>query len=220
MLNKITYHILRLFRRIYWLLNFRNDILSQDLYKIKPALEYTKIVKSNLTKNINTVLEIGCFNGRDLIDFSSTFPNISFYGVDLQKEAIYHAKKRESKCLFFSADIISTQVLNLVSKCDLILSCATLIYLDEKEIIIFFENVKKDIIFCEITSLTKKTIKKHIYIHPYAEIIKKIMPDYDHKMIFFDYESWMEKSDKNNSGVVGQEVNLDYMGCIHIVKKN
>lgn len=56
----------------------------------------SKIVEENLDK-INSVLEIGCCSGSNLIAIRKIAPNIKLCGIDINKAAIESGKKKNQE---------------------------------------------------------------------------------------------------------------------------
>lgn len=158
--------------KLFW--KYRPNINNEN----KLNNYFYEILLKHIGKNyFFKLLEYGCSNGILIGKLRKKYKNAMFYGVDISIKNINIAKKKFSnykdRIKFSRSDILDTKT----KKIDYIVSQATLIYLDNSEIIKFFNNLFnskfKKAIFLELGSNTKKMIKTHFYSHPYENILKK-----------------------------------------------
>lgn len=203
---------LRLFRKWYWRTNFRHDDLKTFVSPNYPAQLFCARMKEILSEQSATVLEIGCGNGRELLELARAFKQSKFIGVDIQEEAIDFGRLRAREQSVENIELSTGDAVDFLRssavRVDTFCVCACLIYFSEREVrelfaLLLAKRVGR-LVFCEITSRVDRTIKEHIYIHNYRRILGEILRDavYSHSEEFFAYPPW--------EGVVHQ-------GAIHIV---
>lgn len=113
--------------------------------------------------NIKSILEIGCNSGNRIIPYAQKYPNINFFGIDIDSEAIligreYCNKNGISNVHLIIGNMNKSQEFShfFPYGVDLVCSWATLIYLHPAYTSQFFENLnnltKKYFLFVEIHS--------------------------------------------------------------------
>lgn len=198
--------------------------------------DYLKIIYNNLSiKNISNkkILDLWCWTWTFLSKFSS---NNSTYWIDLSKNNIAIAKKKDTKSKYIIWDITD---FNLDTKFDLITCCFdTINHLKNKKLWKkLFENVSKHIKSSWLFIFDINTIKKFTNIN-WKSIIKQIWKDYiimettsiknkcNFKISIFSYLNWNYKLDVENITEISFEtkeiINMlnNYFKSIEIINDN
>lgn len=151
----------------------------------------SKIVEDNLDK-INSVLEIGCCSGSNLMAIRKKAPFIKLCGMDLCDSAIAYGKEQTKDIDLGVGDIKDLSAFGNKSF-DLVFTAGMLMYLDckvvtpilaellriSKKFIINLERQGKDNVFQELKTIDYKLkmfstdyIKKYKIIDPTIDIVK------------------------------------------------
>lgn len=184
---------LRCFRRQYWRVNARGE----DLNNFQPRNYPAELFWSRVNEVFEgTVVEIGCGNGRDLIQAARDFPTCHFIGIDIQGKSIATANAKASAEDLRNVRFLTGDALSLLrttsSRIDVFCACASLIYLNESELRSLFSllRVKGVRKLCEVTAEGDQLIKTHLYIHAYKRVVEQAFPGYDYRCEFFAYGPW------------------------------
>jgi len=174
-LKNIIYFLFRVFRVFFWKL--RGSVYSFDNPPKELFKELCHIIELKQFSN-SSIVEFGCNSGALLFALAKKFPLITYIGVDLNIKAISLAKNlattKNIKIDFINADIRKFQ---FVQGAEIIITSATLIYLNSNELMDFFKKslpfVKNLMILNEIMSKTGFLFKSHFFAHPYKKIFEE-----------------------------------------------
>ncbi|MFA6190601.1 MAG: class I SAM-dependent methyltransferase [Candidatus Staskawiczbacteria bacterium] len=146
---------------------------------------HRKLLVEDISKTypFENVLEVGCASGANLYLLAEKFPKVSFYGIDISKNAIKEGKNffyRKSFKNIFLQNLGINQLENFTDKSmDIIFTDATIIYIGKDQIEKVFKEMcriaKKTIILCE-QHTEGKSFYDNKWVHNYREIINKVVP--------------------------------------------
>lgn len=191
-LRPVSYSIFRVVRRLFWRLR---PIASGE--QAAPP-EFLEFVIANIDEVSFSLTELGCSSGALLRALHKRFPRAMLAGVDLQRAAI--EKGTASLLTDGIANIRLEQgdvlaVLPEISS-DYLLSCATLIYLNEREIREFFKSLCataiRKVLIQDIESTNGTTLKSHYFAHPYRVLFEELglAKLYSIDVRPFDFAAW------------------------------
>jgi ubiquinone/menaquinone biosynthesis C-methylase UbiE len=146
-------------------------------------LRLSNILKLNLIKG-NTILEIGCCNGKRLDQYRKYLGSHKTIGIDLSKKAINEGKKLYKKITF--KNISSLEINKLKIKFDIIICGFFLYLLDREEIFNQFDLIYKNL----------KT-NGHLIIEDFDPLFKHTNKSIHHKTLKsfkMNYSNFLEES--------------------------
>jgi len=120
----------------FYLRNIKNHKNNSDDQRL------SNILKLNLVKG-NTILEIGCSNGKRLDQYRRCFGSHKVIGIDLSKMAINEGKKLYKKIIF--KNISSLEINKIKIKFDVIICGFFLYLLDREEVFNQFNLIYKNL---------------------------------------------------------------------------
>ncbi|MDQ7031900.1 MAG: class I SAM-dependent methyltransferase [Desulfonauticus sp.] len=162
-------------------------------------LSYIYFVIDIISKlNFNTLLDIGCGDGKFLYEINKRIPNKKLYGVDLSTRAISFAKLlNSSEINFICADITDKNV--LCEQFDIITLIETLEHIEPSKIDKFLYNIKIRLapngrFVLTVPSKNLKLIDKHYQHFDLDELKEIILPHFKIENVFFiNKKSKLEK---------------------------
>jgi len=150
------------------------------------VIEYFEKILKN--KNIKNVAEVGCGDGKILLELARRYEDIFFEGFDLSKRAILFARAFSygfNNLKFFDCDFKNSK-----KKYDVILCIETLEHIQHKEIKNFldtiYNNLKNNgLLLVTVPTVNLKLHSKH-YRHYDIDLLKKhIEPYFQSKKVYF-----------------------------------
>lgn len=157
---------------------------------------HRKLIIDELKKlaPFETLFEIGCGAGANLINIRKEFPKTTLIGLDINEEAIEAAKEALPDSNFFAGDILH---IGSSQKMDIILSDAVLIYVSplyiERMIETMVRIASKAIVLVELEGGQGETDGEN-YFENYGELFKPYSKKIIKKKITnWDAEPWKTK---------------------------
>lgn len=181
--NKLMSALYRLgLYNLYWVLRSLRDVeLGSDNISLPHRLELVKLLNRH-NRDVKILLEVGCGNGSNLI-IAERILNCRCIGIDLAPSAIKFCKQRtigrEDTFQFLNLSANSVKFKKLISELDdyIILTDASLMYLDESQIAAFFNEITNSrirAILCVELHKNNKGMKANDgYYHDYSMIMSK-----------------------------------------------
>lgn len=168
----LIFFLIKAFPKLFWI--FRINKNNKNYLN----LFFFNILKKEIKNNINSVAELGCTNGILIEMLNKEFPNTQFHGFDISILNISIAKKKKLlNTNFFLKDMLKVDLNNY----DMIIAQASLIYLNKKEISLFFKRLFSSkvlrCVFLELGSNDNQVRGGHFYAHPYEKILEKYKDD-------------------------------------------
>jgi len=137
-----------------------NTMLEDNVYDKDKVLQELKKL------NPKSILDIGCGNGNWTKILSDELPKVPYLGIDISKEMIKYAKKRNPKKEFKIKDL--TQLLN-IDKYDLGFAYTCFLHISPKDMEKAIENIKQ---YCKrlliIEPIKRQGVGKMRFLHPDA----------------------------------------------------
>jgi len=191
----------RMFRDMLWKYSNNTSVgIVGQINNTPEKLFWNKVNLLISSTDTNNLIEMGCQTGRGLCKLSRNHNDFNFTGIDINKKSIQQGNDYIRINNIRNVQLINENILSYVEKhntsIDVFCSCASLIYLSEKQVVRLLKLLKeknvKHIYFCEVTSLTSKTIFTHIFIHPFTAILKKYNYDkvFNIDFEYVDYPPW------------------------------
>jgi|SRR3989344_125439 len=143
------------------------------------------------------VLEVGCASGPNLYLLAKKFSDVSFYGIDVSKNAINEGEnfflKKGLKNVFLQT-LTASQLEKFASKnMDIVFTDAAIIYVGQDQIERVFREIvriaKKAIILCE-QHTDGKSFYDDKWVHNYKEIVNKNAPQANINFIKIPENIW------------------------------
>jgi len=123
--------------------NSHNELLASNI------VFFSKIFSNNQIK-IDSVIELGCNIGMNLIALNKIFPNLNICGIDINKKAIEILKQTNKK---FNLTCSSINDFQVKEDFDLVFTKGVLIHLNPQDLNNTYEKIynlaKKYILICE-----------------------------------------------------------------------
>lgn len=112
------------------------EIVGNLVYQANKVLYDDKYCNS---PNISKIIELGCANGRNLIrarhNNNLIYSNVKLHGIDINFQRISHGLKKIAEKKLSDIHLINSDISEEVfENTDLVISVATLIYLDRAEL--------------------------------------------------------------------------------------
>jgi ubiquinone/menaquinone biosynthesis C-methylase UbiE len=188
---------------LFWEFRHIFDKKWAESYISKEAINHPhrKILIEMISKHypFETVLEIGCASGPNLLLLAKKFPKTKFYGIDISKKAIETGRNYFLKENIKNVFLDSGKAENLKNfkdkSIDIIFTDATLIYEGPDKIDLIIKEmlriVKKSIVLCEqhINSSGGSYYKDH-WVYNYNLLFGKFLPKEKIKFTKIPKEVW------------------------------
>jgi SAM-dependent methyltransferase len=207
--RRAGYWLFRKIRTLFW--RYR----PQPYDPLSPPPNFIPSVVRHLdAEHPFTLLEVGCNSGATLLALSALFPQGAFTGVDLQRTAIEVGQAEVVRQGNARVQLLCRNLLELTTELDVdyLVSNATLIYLDERQIDTFLTKsaraIRRKLILREPSSVGQTVVKTHIFAHPYATVVSRLGLDaqFDVEISPLPYAPW------RMDGYVGADIVLERKG--------
>lgn len=167
--KKIIQFLMIKLRVIFWKYRSGNFPLSKN------ELFFFEYLKKKLKNNKFKLLELGCSEGNLLNLLKNKFPLSEITGYDINIECIKKASIEKKNINF---EIKNFTEIEIFKDFDYIISKASLIYLNEKEIDeILYKIIKSKFKKCflmELATNSNNAVKVHFFAHNYNLILKRL----------------------------------------------
>ena len=199
--NKVIWTILSFILRINYTFFWRiRDYHPKSIKEIMVKKHHEdKLIQNYFNKiSYTSVIELGCGYGVRLFNLKEYKKKFILSGFDINNNNIIFAKKlnknKKLNIKFYNQDI---KKIKLTSKVDYIISSFSLIYLKEKDLIIFFfffkNMIKKGFLLLEYHSFYKSNNLSY-YVHNFKQIFSRAEINnfnINYNKIF--YKNWIKK---------------------------
>ncbi len=152
---------------------------------------------------LNSVLEVGCATGPNLILLAQRYPEAEIYGLEVSREAVKVGQREVEKLglknIYLSAGNADNLKKYADKSMDVVFSDACLIYFNEHKIKGVLREMarvaRKGIVICELTNEVESTDGKSQF-HNYGKLFEGISADLKIEEYGLDDIIWTEKWEK------------------------
>lgn len=184
--------VLRSARDVFWSRRpYRNaEPIPQD---------YAQFVINNIGEDRFKMIEVGCGDGNVLRHIASLYPNASFIGIDLRKEAIAKGQADLATAGIKNIELYCASCLDdtIPWECDYLISRTSLIYLNVDQMCAFLTarlpNVRRKALLEEIISTTGAPELSHFYANPIPDLVRRASDQFDVTSTLLDYPPWKKE---------------------------
>jgi len=179
----------------------RIDFLSRGFYK-KISEEISRVIGKYLNEkgtesNIN-ILDVGCGEGYYLSNLKESLKDnntdISYYGIDVSKEAVKYAARNDKECIFSVGTNYHLPIKN--ESCDIVFSVFSPIDIDEVDRVL-----KHDGIFLRVLPRVNHLIELRDIIYDDVKIKDKVYKVDENKGKYIDEVNITYKMDLNSEEI-------------------
>ncbi len=168
--------------------------------------KYTDIILTALKgKKFETILEMGCGAGHNLIAIGKKYPKVKMWGYDIDETRIEEASKIPNTTIKFGD---CTKEPPFKRKFDIVFMAATLIYISHDKMEQVIKNIKKsakkEIILIEIHAFTDYELKGY-FIRDYEKLLK-VNGFKDIKLTKIPRELWPGLNYKEDGYIISAKV--------------